>query len=470
MTGVRDPASPDQLFDLATELFCVLRSDGTMVGPNDAWTRFLGYSSGRLDSLSLLDILHPDDRERVIPEGSLSGKGSLTLGVDGRVLCADGIYRVISWTILPSPEPGMAYALGRNLMESESEAVLTARIEQLHRDIDTLAAMRDNLDMCLTLPEATAVISRFCREAMDGWPGEVWMINASRNLLERIACWGGCDESALGTMEPSQCWAIRGGRPHNYDPTSPGLPCQHHKVLPRRALCIPLKGSNEVLGLLTTWGWSENHDPQWHGYLRRVTTIAEVLAMGLSNLTLRESLRSQSIRDPLTSLFNRRYMEETFDRELARAGRHHSPVGLIILDIDHFKHFNDEFGHRAGDTALVHLGALLSKTVRADDIACRFGGEEFAVIMPGASLEATTQRAATLAEAVKEIAVKGEGGKVLRALTVSLGVAEFPTHGGTRPDLIAAADNALFVAKRSGRDCLRVAEPQDPQPEPPQPA
>jgi diguanylate cyclase (GGDEF)-like protein/PAS domain S-box-containing protein len=469
MTGVRDRAGPEQLADSATELFCVLRRDGTIAEPNKEWERFLGYSPQELVSLSFINLLHPDDRERIMPGDSLSDSESLTLGVNGRVRDASGVYRVISWTILPSPELGTLYALGRNVTESEAGTVLTARIEQLHRDIDTLASMRDNLDMCLTLREAAGVISRFCREALDGWPGEVWITNASRNLLERVAFWGNADESPLETMEPNQCWAMRGGRPHTYDPTSSGMLCEHHKSLPRRSICIPLKGSNEILGLLTTWGWSENHDPNWHAYLRRVTTIAEVLAMGLANLTLRESLRSQSIRDPLTSLFNRRYMEETFDRELARAARHASTVGLIILDIDHFKHFNDEYGHRAGDTALIHLGALLSKIVRADDIACRFGGEEFAVIMPGASLQTTVQRASGIGQAVKEIAVAGEGGKVLRALSVSMGISAYPDHGATREDLILAADTALFAAKKAGRDCQCVAEPGDLQPEPPQP-
>src|SRR3989304_3931068 len=112
--------------------------------------------------------------------------------------------------------------------------------------------------------------------------------------------------------------------------------------------------------------------------------MAEVLAMGLTNLALRETLRSQSIRDPLTSLFNRRFMEESFDRELARATRHQSTVGLIMFDIDNFKHFNDQFGHRAGDTALIQVGVFLRDIIRAEDVACRFGAEELAGILPGA--------------------------------------------------------------------------------------
>jgi diguanylate cyclase (GGDEF)-like protein len=259
------------------------------------------------------------------------------------------------------------------------------------------------------------------------------------------------------TMEPVDCWAMRGGRPHSYDPKGSGLPCKHHPKLPCRSLCIPLKGASDVVGMMTTWGVSADFDPGWHGYLRRIATIAEVLAMGLANLALRETLRSQSIRDPLTALFNRRFMEESFDRELARAVRHQSTVGLIVLDLDNFKHFNDEYGHGAGDTALIEIGKLLRDSIRSEDVACRYGGEEFAVIMPGAPLEATAQRAEAIAEAVREISVREIGGRILGSLSVSIGVALYPEHGDTRDSLIAAADLALFAAKSAGRDCVRVA-------------
>jgi len=450
-----------RLFDLTSEFLCVLRRDGTMAMPNEAWERFLGFSPEEFGSLSFFDLLHPDDQARIVPAGNPAGEGCLILDVKGRVRCADGVYRVAAWSLFPAPEPGTLYALGHEAAELDSETDLTAEIERLYRDIDTLAAMRDNLDMCVTIEEASQVIRRFCSKAMDGFPGEVWISNASRNLMGRVARWGDGDEDMLGTMEPVDCWALRGGRPHSYDPQGSGLSCKHHKPLPSRSICIPLKGSNEVLGLLTTWERRGGIDRMWPAYLRRVATTAEVLAMGLANLTLRETLRSQSIRDPLTALFNRRYMEESLDRELARATRHESTVGLIMLDIDSFKHFNDEFGHRAGDTALVLLANLLSKTIRTEDVACRYGGEEFAVIMPGSPLEATIRRASAIGEAVREIAVREDDGKALAQLTVSMGVSVFPDHGATSEDLVRAADLALYAAKQGGRDCLRVATAGD---------
>jgi diguanylate cyclase (GGDEF)-like protein len=350
------------------------------------------------------------------------------------------------------------YVRGRPDPDSDSEEALTSQIEELRSDIETLGEIRANLDMCLTMEEAREVIRRFCADAINGWPGEVWVFNASRNLLELVASWDDSVKVPVKTMEPMDCWGLRGGRTHAFDPTTSGLPCKHHHVSPAQSMCIPLKGSNEVVGLLTTWLASgDDNDPMWHTYLLRIAAIAEVMAVGLANLGLRESLRSQSIRDPLTTLFNRRYLEETLDRELARAARHESTVGLIILDIDNFKRFNDQFGHGAGDTALIQVGALLKEITRAEDIVCRHGGEEFTVILPGAPLEATIRRANGIVDAIREVVVYSNDGKPLSSLTVSIGVSAFPDHGETRETLVEAADNALYEAKHAGRDGVRVA-------------
>ena len=164
-----------------------------------------------------------------------------------------------------------------------------------------------------------------------------------------------------------------------------------------------------------------------------------------------EDLRVQSVRDPLTNLFNRRYMEESLDREILRAQRSNHELGLIMIDIDHFKEVNDMLGHDAGDAVLQHLAAFLQANIRGGDIACRYGGEEFLLILPDAPLEATRGRAETLRRAVQEIELTFEGRR-LPFPTVSLGVAVFPEHGSTRQLLVRAADAALYQAKNSGRN------------------
>jgi diguanylate cyclase (GGDEF)-like protein len=185
-------------------------------------------------------------------------------------------------------------------------------------------------------------------------------------------------------------------------------------------------------------------------------TVADQVGLALSNLRLQESLRDQAIRDPLTGLFNRRYMEESLDRELLRARRRHMPLGVIMIDIDHFKHFNDTFGHAAGDVLLREIGVLLQRHMRGEDIACRYGGEEFTLILLEASAEDTQQRAMLLRQEAGRLRVE-YGHQPLGAITISVGVAVFPDHGGAADALLKAADTALYRAKSSGRDRVMVA-------------
>lgn len=179
--------------------------------------------------------------------------------------------------------------------------------------------------------------------------------------------------------------------------------------------------------------------------------------MALANLKLRESLRNQSVRDPLTGLFNRRYMEESLERELRRFSRSQRPVGVIMLDLDHFKRFNDTFGHDAGDALLRELGHLLQTRTRKEDMACRYGGEEFVIVLSGASLEIAQERAEQLREKVKTLKVELRGHS-LGAMTVSLGVAVAPHHGSTIAEILRAADLALYEAKKAGRDRVVVQQ------------
>jgi len=191
--------------------------------------------------------------------------------------------------------------------------------------------------------------------------------------------------------------------------------------------------------------------------LNLAQTIAEQIALALANLNLRETLRHQSTRDPLTGLFNRRYMEASLERELCQAERTQDPLGLIMLDIDHFKRVNDTYSHEAGDTLLRALGTFLQSQVRGGDIACRYGGEEFTLILPAASAEATAERAEHVREAVTRLKVQYRD-EPLGAVTFSLGIAVYPEHGTTPEALMRTADLALYRAKALGRNRVVVGE------------
>jgi diguanylate cyclase (GGDEF)-like protein len=193
----------------------------------------------------------------------------------------------------------------------------------------------------------------------------------------------------------------------------------------------------------------------------RVTqTLGEQLSVALANFRLREIMRSQSSRDPLTDLYNRRFMEESLYRELRRAAREGGSVGVLMVDIDHFKELNDTYGHAAGDVALRTVGEFLKAAVRGEDIACRYGGDEFVVILPKSSLADTEQRAQALRRDVKSLGVLGPN-PIFPTLTMSIGVVAFPEHGGESAALLAAADRALYGAKTAGRDRVVVADVSD---------
>jgi diguanylate cyclase (GGDEF)-like protein len=166
---------------------------------------------------------------------------------------------------------------------------------------------------------------------------------------------------------------------------------------------------------------------------------------------LRETLHNQSIRDPLTGLFNRRYLEDALQREVYRASRGQKTLGIIMLDVDYFKQFNDTFSHDAGDEVLRALSLFLQKQVRQSDIVCRYGGEEFLLILPDASLDVTLQRAEQIRTGVKCLNVQYRS-QSLGPVTLSIGVAIFPDHGLTGAAAIQAADSALYRAKNEGRD------------------
>ena len=217
---------------------------------------------------------------------------------------------------------------------------------------------------------------------------------------------------------------MRRGRLHKVENLT-GDPVCHHvtQAIPGGYLCVPLIAQGETLGVfhLRPGSPAEEPDPGAGGRKDQLAlTVAEDLALALANLRLRETLRSQAIRDPLTGLFNRRYLEETMERELNRVKRQGISLGMIMMDLDHFKQYNDTFGHSAGDELLSALGILLKSQIRGEDIACRYGGEEFLLILPGASMEIALERAENLRQAVKEMHLHHQG---LKPTTLSLGVA-----------------------------------------------
>lgn len=319
-----------------------------------------------------------------------------------------------------------------------------------------LSQMTGLLHACFSVDEASPIISHFARQLFPDQSGALYVYRSSRNLLEETTLWGEPEghESMFG---PQQCWALRQGQRYTVLDPQNSILCGHvHHDHPYT--CLPMMAHGEVLALLhiSPKPGSAVGRPLFDRDQDLLRIFTERVALALSNLKLRESLRQQSIRDPLTGLFNRRYLEEALLIEMERAKRGNTPFSIIMLDLDHFKRFNDTYGHEAGDVVLKDLGTYLQHHVRGGDIACRYGGEEFTLLLPNTSLEVVQQRAQQICEGIRSLNVEFKN-QVLGPLTLSVGIATFPDHGENGNFVLQAADQALYQAKNEGRDRVVTA-------------
>lgn len=328
-----------------------------------------------------------------------------------------------------------------------------AELQRQTRDLTLLNRMNEMLQACLTAEEAYGVIAHMASELELGLGGALTVTAGRERFVEVVARWGG-SESIEDVFSFDDCCAIRRGKRHEVtDEVDDGLQCKHFSELPVHGyMCIPLLVFGETLGLLHVL-LPECSGGQKSRLTQLSATVAEAMKLALSNIRLREALHDQAIHDPLTGLFNRRYLDETLAREMHRANREALPLSILMIDIDHFKRVNDQYGHKMGDLVLVRLAEALVSGLRSTDIACRFGGEEFVVIMPDADAEEAARRMQDIAIEIR--ALQFEHGPA--QVTVSVGVASIGEHCGTVQALVRAADHAMYAAKESGRDRICVA-------------
>jgi len=341
----------------------------------------------------------------------------------------------------------------RNQFDQQNENMMK-ELEKRSQRATMLAEMGELLQSCISLNELIAAALGFAPRIFPAVRGAVALLNGSRSLADVIGSWADCQLPAM-EFEATSCWALRTGHPHLVVAGDPTAPCAHAAGVKNTYLCVPILAQGETLGILHFQATDEAPHLE-ASQLSFKTTFAGQLGLSIANIRLREALRTQSVRDALTGLYNRRYLEEILEREVRRAARASQSLGVLMIDLDHFKNFNDTYGHDAGDAVLRETGASLTKGIRAEDFVCRFGGEEFVVILPTANLEAACARAESLRLKMKELTVLHQG-KSMGMLTISVGVAVFPDHGSSPKELMAAADAALYEAKRNGRDQIAVA-------------
>jgi diguanylate cyclase (GGDEF)-like protein/PAS domain S-box-containing protein len=348
---------------------------------------------------------------------------------------------------------------GRKDAENEAQKahaellVLVAELQRRDGEMKRLIHMDDLLQSCTSVAEAFQVISIMARDLFSSQNGSLAILNTHSQLLETVARWGEAPVIASEFLL-KDCWAMRRGQPHEVVDPNKGLLCQHYIQTPETGtLCLPLIIQGETLGLLSIIG--DMQGEQANSLRQLGVAVGEAISLSLSNIKLREELLEQAIRDPLTGLYNRRYLEESLSHELYRSKRLKTQLCVAMLDLDDFKLVNDIYGHGAGDAVLSKIGRILLEHLRSSDITCRYGGDEFLLVMPDSSPDDAHQRLEEIRLLIKGQAIH-YGGKALTPMTVSIGIAAANEHRFIARELIRAADDALYAAKQVGSDQILV--------------
>ena len=374
------------------------------------------------------------------------GNGNRTVRVDDQMGCTE-------FDMLAQGYNTMAERLDAAMQaqEASDQKLLRANAELKRNNeaMELLGEMAHRLQAARTSSELSAIICAFVPRVLPGIPGALYTHNHTTGQLERIAQWGvipvGCDE-----LHPSSCWALRLGQSHSVSSPGGDVICQHVGSDVSIYHCEPLFASGEVVGLL----YLQSHVEEENRF--RLVALVENIASALVNQNLQKDLLEQTVHDPLTGLYNRRYMEETLNAEMTTASRNNTALGLIMADIDHFKHINDEFGHDAGDMVLRTIANEIQNSFRSNDIVCRYGGEEFLIITTSHPLDTLVTRVENLRASLSRLELHYNG-HALGKTTMSFGIAMWDKSLPAETSaIIRKADAALYQAKKDGRDRIVV--------------
>lgn len=463
---------PDEDFRILAEdapvMLWLTNEKGEIIFTNSRWLKFVGAEPGsQLTGEAWYNTLHPDDRKYCLQVFEEAFKKSSSFEMEYRLLRHDNTYRYVLDTGEPYIRRDGKFSgfigsstdiTDRKNHENQLRRSQT-ELSRHSRQMGLINELNSYLQVCRTLEETHLIISKYAEKLFEDCVGALYLFNESRTTLEAMVTWGEDENhSSSKVITTDDCWALRQSKPHMVGEEETTILCNHVPKRPDKGyVCIPAIAQGEMIGFLHVGIYQDDsHNDDAHHVsiesLSRIVSIsADNLAMALVSLKLREELKNQSVRDPLTKLFNRRYMEETLEREMARCVRNKTELGLMIMDIDHFKKYNDQHGHDAGDLVLRETADIVASNLRHEDVVCRFGGEELVVIMPGASANATLGRAEELRNLIKSKDIEYRGER-LPNITVSVGVAAYPDHAENHEELIRNADTALYEAKNSGRD------------------
>ncbi|RXH57211.1 sensor domain-containing diguanylate cyclase [Granulicella sibirica] len=323
-----------------------------------------------------------------------------------------------------------------------------------------LTSARDELQLCVNLAQVYRAAATSLAQLLPGSSGSLCMINHSRHIVETVSEWneGGTRCEVPEIFSTEACCGLRSGRLRWRRTKVSEIHCDHFlHGAPACYLCIPMVAHGETIGILHIECGTEDAELLVEQRIDGVRQLVELTGMAVASLQLRNKLENQSVRDGLTGLFNRHFMQIALERELALARRRQNTLAVLMVDVDHFKKFNDLFGHGAGDSVLKQVSEVFRASVRTEDIVCRYGGEEFAIILPDSSPLGSYERAEVIRQKIAEMRKASD--TAYGQVTVSIGVAVFPQDGRTAETLLRMSDEALYRAKRAGRNQVVLAEP-----------
>jgi len=346
---------------------------------------------------------------------------------------------------------GLVYAFRSSVSEADGRAAAVASADASREQVGRLFEMADVLQSATDHVDANAVLKATAADLMPGFAGALYVFNNSRDRLVLSTHWGRSGDETSGhlseTINPNSCWALKRGKPHLNLAGGEKLCCAHHAHDGATALEIPMIARGEIVGLLQLFATGADAEARLGTVTELGTALADGMSLALANMALREKLRNQALRDPLTGLYNRRFMEDSLQRFVRLADREQREISLLMVDLDHFKRLNDEHGHAFGDQVLRETATTLLGALRETDIVCRYGGEELVVILPDCPLERAADKAEFLRLRIQELsAAHGTD------ISASFGVASLPHTSQSVTDLLAAADAALYRAKQGGRN------------------
>lgn len=442
--------------------------EGKTIFTNSRWKKFVGASATEpVGGDVWFKSLHPEDRDaclKIFQEAFILRQSFV---MEYRLRRDDGQYRYV----LDHGEPyinregkfsgfiGSSTDITDRKNYENQLRLSQLELTQHNREMQLINELNSYLQVCESLEETHSIVAHYARRIFADCTGTLYLFNENHDAVEPVARWGDSQCFSGSVMIQNDCWALRQGKVHVVEGKGDAIICNHvNEDCEHGYVCAPAIAQGEMIGVLcVTLGSGDGNGKVGttlrpiESRSRLISLAADNLAMALVSLKLREALRNRSVRDPLTSLFNRRYLEETLSRDMSNAKRADRPLSVIMIDIDHFKNYNDTHGHDAGDFVLVELAQIVRSKLRGGDTPCRYGGEELVLIMPGAPKSIAIARAEALRQAIEnyEFVYKG---KSLSRMTVSLGVSEFPFDGDSSGNLLKSVDTALYRAKELGRN------------------